>query len=154
MQFPYILVEYTDLPDKPRIVCPWAPIEISLNPQFSPSINALGLVDSGADYTMINRDLGEYIGISEIESGGEISLKGVGGGEIKGFLHEIYLRVHNPQKYKDYYSFKGLVAFTDEEGFTKTDPQSTAIWGRIPVFSNSCVSFFHPHSFELVTNKN
>lgn len=154
MIFPYTLVEYSEAPRKPKVLCPWVPIEISLDSKFSLSIIALGLVDSGADFSMINGEVGEFIGINKIENGKPTTLYGVGGGSIKGYIHDIYHRIRNPKRYKDFFVFKGIAAFTDKRGFSKTDPQSTAIWGRNPLFSNSYITFNDPENFEIVTRKN
>ena len=154
MFFPYTLVEYSDSPSKPKVLCPWIPIEISLDSTFASSITALGLLDSGADFSIVDRELGEFIGIDKIERGKSIKLSGIGGGSLRGYLHEIYHRIRNPKRFRDYFVFKGVAAFTAREGFSKTDPQSTAVWGRNPVFANSYITFSDPYEIEIGTRKN
>jgi len=148
MNFPYSQVTDFKLGRRTKRNLPWLPIELSLNDSFTNSIMPLGLLDSGSGISIVTREIADGIGIEDIKNGPPITLKGVGGGELVGYVHEIYHRLHDPMARESSIVFRGKIAFAEYE-FPKTMPQSTAIWGRISVFSETIVTFDDPTEFQI-----
>lgn len=118
---------------------PWLPIELSINQNFSKSITPIGLVDSDADISIVNGEIGKALGF-DIKSGTLTTIHGVGGGKTKGYIHEVWHKIRGRYKDEKPIIFQGKLVFIEDE-FPHTSPQQTAIWGRLDVFLNSCVSF-------------
>lgn len=85
-------------------------------------------VDSGADITLLPRELGENLGLLiEEEEIQEIS--GVGGGSIPVIIKTIEMRIGD-------HAMNAMVAWSLEEDVP-------ALLGRIDVFNDTRVSFIH-----------
>ena len=85
-------------------------------------------VDSGADITLLPRELGENLGLMiEEEEIQEIS--GVGGGSIPVIIKTIAMRIGD-------HAMNAMVAWSLEEDVP-------ALLGRIDVFNDTRVSFIH-----------
>lgn len=144
MEFPYIKVIDFPKHQKRQRLLPWLRIGI-FNPK-NPSgvIYTLGLVDSGADITILDREIGEELDY-DIEKGTLEKIFGVGGGSINGFAHKVGYLIENPD------NTKGAIRYTDFAVFTKnpfpaTMPQQTAIFGTIGLFRHLMVTFIFPKS--------
>ncbi|MBI3290346.1 hypothetical protein HYZ78_03030 [Candidatus Microgenomates bacterium] len=142
MEFPYTQVLDFVKHQKRHRILPWIRVGI-FNPK-NPSniIYSLGLVDSGADVSIINREIGEELEF-KIEKGRKEEIEGVGGGTIKGFLHEVGFIV------QDYGNTKNVIKYTDyavfvENAFPESMPQQTAIFGTIGFFRHLMVTFVFP----------
>lgn len=144
MEFPYVKVLDFPKHQKRRRLLPWVRVGI-FNPKNPEEIiYALGLVDSGADITILDREIGEELGF-EIEKGISQKIFGVGGGFIRGFVHKVGYLIENPEKPKDLTKYQDLAVFT-KNPFPSTMPQQTAIFGTIGFFRHLMVTFIFPKS--------
>ena len=144
MEFPYILV--TDFPQHQRRQrpLPWVRFGIynPKNPDFV--VYPIGLIDSGSDLTFINHEFGEQLDY-DIKKGDRQEIKGVGGGSMQIYLHNVgFILEENGEKYQ----------YTDLMGFTYSDfpssmPQQTAILGTIGFFRHLKVEFNFPSSIKI-----
>jgi len=149
MIFPYSEVEFIlSSMSQIRSLVPWLPIELSLSKDFKMSAMPLGLLDSGADTSILTKEAGKIIGIKKIKNDKLVKMTGVGGGSIKGYIHKVYHRLHNPKDRSDTIVFEGDIVIADTT-FQQTMPQSTAIWGRNSVFSETLIKFDDPKKFEI-----
>ncbi len=73
------------------------------------------LVDTGADITLLPRDIGEIL-VDDITSGEQTLVKGLGPNELKVFIHSIKLRVAGKE-------FETKVAIADSD-------EAPAVLGR------------------------
>lgn len=144
--FPYILV--TDFPKHQKRIrsLPWIRFGI-FNPK-NPDVvlYPLGLVDSGADITTVEREFGEQLGYS-IEKGKKDKIFGVGGSSITTYFHNVGLLVEDlgSKVVKKYSSWVGFTFQT----FPKSMPQQTAILGRLGFFDKFGVTFNHSESITI-----
>lgn len=144
MEFPYIKVLDFPKHQKRRRILPWIRLGI-FNPKYPEDIiYSLGLVDSGADVTMVDREIGEELEF-EIDKGIPEQIFGVGGGSIKGFAHKVGYLIENPDNPKDLIKYQDLTIFT-KNPFPSTMPQQTAIFGTIGFFGHLMVTFMFPKS--------
>lgn len=142
MEFPYSIVVDFPRHQLRRRILPWIRVGI-FNPKDPKNIiYALGLIDSGADITILDREIGENLGYN-IEKGGKMELRGLGGGVVKGFIHKVGFVVENPDNSKDMIKYTDLAAFT-KNPFPETMPQQTAIYGTVGFFKNLMVTFMFP----------
>lgn len=94
MKFPYARVFDFPKHQKRTRLLPWIRVGIYNSKNRTNIIYPLGLVDSGADLTIIDREIGEGLGY-DIEKGPKVEIKGVGGGFVTGFIHKINYRLEN-----------------------------------------------------------
>ena len=145
MDFNYALV--TDWPHhQPRQrYLPW--INIGLRKSGNPkTIYPLGLVDSGAELTIVDREIGEELGFNFAKAKkGEVI--GFGGGKVEVLLLEAEYEIDD-KKGKKPIIFRDLVAFT-KRSFPQTHPQQTAIFGTIGLFRNVKVTFNYPKKIHI-----
>ena len=144
--FPYIVV--TDFPkhQNRRRALPWVRFGI-FNPRRPNKIlYPLGLVDSGADITVIEREFGEEL-LFEIEKGQKDKIIGYGGSSVPVYYHNVGFLIEdlNQTVVKTYTSGVGFTADT----FPKTMPQQTAILGRQGFFDKFSVTFNHPENITV-----
>lgn len=156
MEFPYRKVSAFYNHKRNDKILPW--INISLyNPETynhetnDETIHVLGLVDSGAETTLIDREIGEQLGY-DVETGKRIEMTGIGGAKMVGYLHMVGFQIEDllgkeePIIYKDYAAFA-------ETKFPKTMPQQTAIWGTRGFFNHLSVGLQYPDSIYIEGNE-
>lgn len=85
-------------------------------------------VDSGADITLIPRELGENLGLT-IEEGEIQEIHGVGGGSIPVIIKTVEMRIGD-------HTLNGRIAWSLEEDVPD-------LLGRMDVFNDTKVSFIH-----------
>ena len=71
-------------------------------------IDTIALVDTGARGCLFKGELARIIGITDILAGREETVRGLGGGSIKGYFHQIAIRINNSK-------------FSLDAGFTMSD---------------------------------
>lgn len=150
MEFPYCKV--LDFPKHQKRIrlLPWIRIGI-FNPR-NPSkvIYPLGLVDSGFDMSIVDRELGEELSY-DVDTGQPETIIGMGGGQTPGFIHKLGCLVENPDNPKDIIKYVDLVVFT-KNNFPATMPQQTAIFGTIGFFRHLLVTFAFPSGIQVQTS--
>lgn len=149
MEFPYIRVLDFPKHQKRARLLPWIRAGIANPENPAKIIYPLGLIDSGADLTIINREIGEELDY-EIESGQEEEIKGLGGGSVIGFIHKVTYLIENPNNPKEIIKYPDIVAFT-KNVFPLSYPQQTAIFGTIGFFNHLMVTFMFPHRIIIDT---
>lgn len=112
MKFPYAKVLDFPKHQKRTRLLPWVRVGVYNSKNKANIVYPLGLVDSGADLTIMDREIGESLGY-EIERGSKVEIKGVGGGSVAGFIHKIRYRIENIDNAKNV--------------FPKSYPQQTAV---------------------------
>lgn len=128
---------------------PWIKVGV-FNPHNPEKIiYPLGLVDSGSDLTIINREIGESLGY-EIERGRKEKIRGLGGGSLIGYIHKLGYIIENPEKPKDIIKYSDIVAFT-KNVFPISYPQQTAIFGTLGFFRHLMVTFVFPKKIIIQT---
>lgn len=149
MEFPYAKVIDFPRHQKRARLLPWIRVGI-FNPR-DPSVvvYTVGLVDSGADVSIIDREVGEELGY-EIEKGGKEQIVGLGGGVTQGFVHKVGFKLENLSEPKDIIKYTDLVVFT-KNTFPTTMPQQTAIYGTIGFFRHLMVTFIYPQQIIIET---
>ncbi len=145
MDFDYALV--TDWPKhKPRQrYLPWINIGIK-KPNAKETIWPLGLVDSGAEITVIDREIGEELGFN-FKKATKSLLTGFGGGKVEVLILEAEFIIDD-NKSKSPIIYKDLVGFTKNQ-FSLSHPQQTAIFGTIGLFRNVQVTFDYPRNIHI-----
>lgn len=145
MDFDYALV--TDWPGhQPRQrYLPWINIAIR-KPGSQKTIYPLGLVDSGAELTIVDREIGEELGFDFIKAKKGI-VTGFGGGKVKYYFWKAEYEIDDKSGKKPIV-YRDLVAFT-EQAFPQTHPQQTAIFGMIGLFRNVKVTFDYPKNIHI-----
>jgi|SRR5579862_3309724 len=101
---------------------PVIPIEFSL-PKDDTTISHAVLVDSGADWSVINAEIGEALGL-KIENDRPMPFRGISGKEETGYVHMVQLNVKGNKFVvpvifarslsDDRYSIVGQVGFFDQ----------------------------------------
>jgi len=149
MEFPYCKVLDFPKHQKRTRLLPWIRVGI-FNPNYpSKIIYPMGLIDSGADISIIDRELGNELGYV-IEKGKPETLIGMGGGKTEGFIHELGYLIGNPDNTDDAVKYKDYVVFT-KNSFPVTMPQQTAIYGTIGFFNHLMVTFMYPIGIQIQT---
>ena len=149
MEFPYCKVLDFPKHQKRARMLPWIRIGI-FNPNIpSKVIYPMGLIDSGADISIIDREFGEELGYV-ITKGSPETLIGMGGGKTDGYIHELGYLIENPDKPRDIIKYKDYVVFT-KNNFPATMPQQTAIFGTIGFFRHLIVTFMYPSGIQVQT---
>ncbi len=145
MDFDYALV--TDWPGhKPRQrYLPWINIGIR-NHGSQKTIYPLGLVDSGAELTIVDREIGEELGFN-FSRANKGAVTGFGGGRIEVLFMEAEYEIHDNSRKKPII-YRDLVAFT-RQAFAQTHPQQSAIFGTIGLFRNVKVTFDYPSNIHI-----
>jgi len=149
MEFPYCKVLDFPKHQKRNRLLPWVRIGIFNPKNPSKIIYPMGLIDSGADISVVDRELGEALGY-EIEKGQPETIFGMGGGQTPGFVHELGYLIENPDNSKDTIRYKDFVVFT-KNNFPATLPQQTAIFGTIGFFRHLIVTFVFPSEIQIQT---
>lgn len=143
MNFPYTEVEEYRGFITIRRVWPWMPITLS-NPHNSTKvITPLGLIDSGADITMVDIEIGEYLGY-KVEEGIKDIVFGVGGGKLIGYFHDVNFLIEDPKRKEKPIKYSDQVFFV-KTSFPTTVPQQTAIFGTVGLFKHTVVTFDFPN---------
>lgn len=140
MKFPYIKV--TDFPkhQKRERYLPWIRFGIYNTEDKSNIVYPLGLVDSGSEITIINREFGETLGL-DIRKGKKVEVVGVGGGKINVYLLKIGFSIDNRDG--SLITYEDLAGFADT-GFPLSMPQQTAILGTVGFFQNVDIKLAWP----------
>ena len=149
MEFSYTKVLDFPRHQKRERTLPWVRVGL-FNPR-NPSkvIYTLGLVDSGADVSVVDREIGEEL-TYKIEEGPKEQVVGLGGGITNGFIHKVGFVIENPENPKDVVKYSDIVVFT-KNTFPATMPQQTAIFGTIGFFRHLMVTFVYPRSIIIDT---
>lgn len=149
MELPYTKV--LDFPKHQKRVrlLPWIRVGIYNPKDRSRIIYTLGLVDSGADVSIIDREIREELEF-EIEKGSKQEIIGVGGGITHGFLHKVGYRLDNLSDPNDPVQYVDYAIFT-KNTFSRTMPQQTAIYGTIGFFNHLMVTFYYPKQIIIET---
>lgn len=145
MDFDYTLV--TDWPGhQPRQrYLPWINIGIR-NPGNSETIYPLGLVDPGAELTIVDREVGEELGF-DFKKAKQTILTGFGGGKVPVLILEAEYEIEDKSG-KRPVIYRDLVGFT-KQSFPESHPQQTAIFGTIGLFRNVEVNFRYPSNIHI-----
>lgn len=145
MDFDYALV--TDWPrHKPRQrYLPWINIGIKKPGEDLP-VWPLGLVDSGAEITIVDREIGEELGFN-FKKAIKDTIRGFGGGRVEVLILEAEF-VIDDNKGKKPIIYKDFLGFTKGK-FPATHPQQTAIFGTIGLFRNVQVTFSFPRKIHI-----
>ncbi|MDO8487242.1 MAG: hypothetical protein Q7S45_03040 [Candidatus Curtissbacteria bacterium] len=145
MDFSYTIV--TDWPNHQvrQRYLPWINIGIK-KPGKEDTIWPLGLVDSGAEITILDREIGEELGFNFKKAARDI-ITGFGGGKVEVFLLQAEF-VIDDNSGKEPIIYKDLLGFTKGQ-FPQTHPQQTAIFGTIGLFRNAQVNFRYPTNIHI-----
>jgi hypothetical protein len=145
MDFDYSIV--TDWPGhQPRQrYLPWINIGFR-KPVIPKTIYPLGLVDSGAELTIVDIEIGEELGFNFAKAK-KSSLTGFGGGKIPVLILEAEYEI-NDNSGKKSIVYRDLVGFT-KQAFSQTHPQQTAIFGTVGFFRNVQVTFNYPENIHI-----
>lgn len=145
MDFDYALV--TDWPKhKPRQrYLPWINIGIR-KLGGKDTIWPLGLIDSGADLTIVDKEIGDELGFN-FKKAQRDTVTGFGGAKVEVLVVEGEFIIDDK-------SGKGPIVYRDFMAFTKTSfpvshPQKTAIFGTIGLFRNVQVTFTYPSNINI-----
>lgn len=149
MEFPYAKVFDFPKHQKRERWLPWIKIGVFNSQNPANIIYPLGLVDSGSDLTIIDREVGENLGY-EIEKGSKVKIEGLGGGSITGFVHKVGYLIQNRINPKDIIKYFDVVAFT-KNVFPRSYPQQTAIFGTIGFFKHLMVTFMYHQKIIIET---
>lgn len=149
MEFPYTKVLYFLKHQKRYRLLPWARVGI-FNPQNPTKvIYLLGLIDSGADLTIIDKEIGENLDYV-VENGQKEEIKGLGGGTIIGYIHKVGYIIEDQDNQQKCIKYSGDAAFT-KNVFPTSYPQQTAIFGTVDFFTNLMVTFIYPKKIIIDT---
>lgn len=145
MDFDYATV--IDWPKhKPRNrILPWINIGIR-KPNTDETIWPLGLVDSGADITIADREIGEELGFNFTKAHKD-TITGFGGAKVEVLILEAKFVIDN-NKGKTPIIYKDFLGFTKGQ-FPQSHPQQTAIFGTIGLFRNVQVTFDYPRNIHI-----
>lgn len=147
MDFPYTkVVDFPQHKIRQRLL-PWIRVGL-FNPKFPENvIYVIGLVDSGAEATVVDREVGENLNFA-IKKGTKQELKGLGGGTIKGFLHKVGFIVENPDNPEENIKYTDYAIFAKAE-LPRSMPQQTAIYGTLGFFCRLMVTFIYPQKIVI-----
>ena len=146
MDFPYTLV--TDWPKHQarQRYLPWINIGIR-KPRLTKTVWPLGLVDSGAELTVVDHEIAKELGLNFKKALRNI-ITGFGGAKVPVLIVEVEFVVDDG-------SGKNPIVYQDFAGFTKnsfpaTHPQQTAIFGTVGLFRKvNKVSFEYPKRIRI-----
>lgn len=147
MNLPYLQV--IDFPKHQfrKRVLPWIRIGI-FNPQNPEKIiDTVGLIDSGAEITILDREIGENLGY-RVEKGIKEELRGLGGGTIPGFTHKVGFIIEDPDNTVKQIKYIDFAVFA-KNPFPATMPQQTAIYGTVGFFQHLMVTFIFPSQITI-----
>ncbi len=88
MKFPYFKLPNPD-PKKKFLKYPWIPVSINARDNKR---TFLMLVDSGADYCILEEEVADFLGIN-IKAGEQIKTSGIGGNATVYYFDNIYLNI-------------------------------------------------------------
>ena len=151
MEFPYTKVLDFPKHQKRTRLLPWVRVGIFNPKNPSKIIHTLGLIDSGADISIIDREIGEELDFL-IEKGLKEEITGFGGGVTRGYTHKVGYFLENPDNFGDIIKHIDYAVFT-KSTFPSTMPQQTAIFGTIGLFRHLMVTFIFPKSILIDTLK-
>jgi len=144
MEFPYAKVLDFPKHQKRTRILPWIRVGI-FNPKSPLKIVfTLGLVDSGADISIVDREIGKELGY-ETAKGIPEKIIGLGGAKTYGFGHKVGFLLEDPDDNSNTIKYFDYVIFT-KNTFPSTMPQQTAIYGTIGFFRHLMVTFVYPKS--------
>ncbi|MBI3337668.1 MAG: hypothetical protein HY005_03595 [Candidatus Staskawiczbacteria bacterium] len=149
MEFPYRKVISFFNHRRNDKILPWINVGLYNPEKYNHETNdkviyTLGLIDSGSELTIIDREIGEELGY-EIEKGKRVKIIGVGGGQISGYLHSVGFQIDDLMGKEESIIYRDYVVFAETK-FQKTMPQQTAIWGTKGFFNQLAVGFRYPNS--------
>ena len=146
MDFPYTLV--TDWPKHQarQRYLPWINVGIR-KPNTSKTVWPLGLVDSGAELTVIEQEIAEELGLN-FSKAINSTITGFGGARISVLIVEVEF-VIDDEKTKIPIVYRDFAAFT-KNSFPASHPQQTAIFGTVGLFRKVIkVSFEYPKRIRI-----
>ena len=141
MDFPYTLV--TDWPKHQarQRYLPWINIGVR-KPSTSKTLWPLGLVDSGAELTVVDQEIGKEVGLN-FKKALKGTITGFGGAKVQVLMVEVEF-VIDDAKTKTPIVYQDFAAFTISS-FPVSHPQQTAIFGTVGLFRKVIkVSFEYP----------
>lgn len=143
MEFPYYKVTYFPKHQKFNKLLPW--IRVGLFNLSNPCkiVNVLGLVDSGAEITFVDHEIGEFLGL-DFKKTKKDKVYGVGGGSISIRYKQVGLCIEDTVR-ESKFIYQDFVGFADKP-FPLSMPQQTAIFGTIGFFRHLEVTFRYPTS--------
>lgn len=145
MDFPYTtVVDWPKHKTRTRIL-PWINIGIR-KPGGKAAVWPLGLVDSGADITVVDKEIADELGFSFKKAIKE-TIRGFGGGTVNVYVVEAEYEI-NDNSGKTPIIYRDLIAFT-QTTFPQSHPQQTAIFGTIGLFRQVKVVFDFPNKIHI-----
>lgn len=142
MKFPYLKIPLFAIPERQFIFKPVIPLKLGNKQNPSKTVSLHGLIDSGADATILSAEYGEAIGL-EVKKGKTGKFSGIGEGRITVYFHEVILEVIlNVGGYQ----WVAEVGFTYNEGVV-------AILGQVGFFEKFRVAFDYPKKTIEITPK-
>ena len=147
MDFDYVLV--TDWPKhRPRQrYLPWINIGIRRS-GYEEMVWPLGLVDSGNDLTIVDKEVGVELGF-DFKKARKDFVTGFGGAKVEVLIMKAEY-VIDDNKGKSPIIYQDLIGFTKGQ-FPLSHPQQTAIFGTIGLFRNVQVTFSYPRNIHIET---
>lgn len=146
MDFPYTLV--TDWPKHQtrQRYLPWINIGVR-KPSSTKAIWPLGLVDSGAELTVIDHEVAEELGLN-FKKALKDTITGFGGAKVPVLIVEVEF-ILDDGKGKDPIIYQDFAAFT-KNPFPTSHPHQTAIFGTMGLFRKvNKVSFEYPKRIRI-----
>lgn len=145
MDFPYTtVVDWPKHKARTRIL-PWINIGIR-KPNTLDTVWPLGLVDSGADITIADKEIAEELGFN-LKKAVRDTVVGFGGGTATVFIVEAEYEI-NDQSGRSPIVYRDLIAFT-QTPFPQSHPQKTAIFGTVGLFRQVKVAFDYPKNIHI-----
>ncbi len=103
-------------------------------------------MDSGAELTIIDREIGAELGFNFKKAVKE-TVKGFGGGSVEVLILQAEFIIDD-NKGKKSIVYKDYLGFTKGQ-FPQSHPQQTAIFGTIGLFRNAQVNFRYPTNIHI-----
>lgn len=128
MKFPYRELELQPSPaskKKRKVLRPIIPVILVYNERM---VGYEALIDSGADYNILDAGIADVLGI-RVTSGHKRQIAGIGGHKIKGYEHDLFLKVAGKQ-------YRTKVVFSKE-----IPPHSFGVLGNQGFFNHFRVNF-------------
>ena len=146
MDFPYTLV--TDWPKHQarQRYLPWINIGIR-KPGVNRTVWPLGLIDSGAELTVIDHEIGKELGL-DFRKAIKNTITGFGGAKVQVLILEVEFVIEDGNE-KDPIVYQDFAGFTTKS-FPVSHPQQTAIFGTVGLFRKvNRVSFEYPKRIRI-----
>ncbi|OGY26711.1 MAG: hypothetical protein A2Z11_04310 [Candidatus Woykebacteria bacterium RBG_16_43_9] len=148
MNFEYVQVTdwYKHQPRK-RAPVPWLRVGFFRPNNAENIIYGMALADTGADINLITRSIGDNLGYN-IRKGESDNITGFGGGNSKGYHHQMGYIIEDPHKKEEPITYVGNVVIMEKD-FPVSVPQQTAILGTYGFFNHVKATFEFPKVFSI-----